>query len=207
MSGAGANGTTSPLVRNNMKQNVFISCGIFKAELEYLAVEKALDMDIVFLDAALHVNFDRLKARLVQALEENPECGSQIKIIYGNCHPEMQRIVDRYSARKIKAINCIEAIVGADEIKQIDKEAKSFFLTAGWVNNWENIFAAGTADFNFDFRTLFGDYKRIILFDAKVIPIDEGKVEQFSKFTGLPVERRQISLDRLLKLIKNINTT
>lgn len=184
-----------------MKRIVFVSCAIFKAELEYLVREKALDVDILFLDAALHVNFDRLKARLIQALEESTESGSAIKVIYGNCHPEMLKITERYGARKIEAVNCIEAMVGREEIRKINKEAKSFFLTAGWINNWENIFAAGRADFNFDFSSMFSDYKRVIVFDAGVIPIDENKVEQFSKFTRLPVERRQITLNHLLDLI------
>lgn len=184
-----------------MKRIVFISCAIFKAELEYLVREKALDVDILFLDASLHVNFDRLQARLIRALEESKGSASAIKVIYGNCHPEILQIVDRYGAQKIKAVNCIEAMVGADETRQLNREAKSFFLTVGWVSNWENIFHAGTADFNFDFRSMFGDYKRIVLFDAGIIPIDESKVEQFSKFTKLPVVRRSISLDRLLNLI------
>ncbi|HSB33400.1 MAG TPA: DUF1638 domain-containing protein, partial [Nitrospirota bacterium] len=74
-------------------------------------------------------------------------------------------------------------------------------LTAGWVNNWEGMFALGRADFNFDFSTMFSKYKRVMVFDTGVIPIDEEKVEQFSRFTHLPVERRRISLDHLLELI------
>ena len=172
-----------------MKAPLIISCGIFKAELEYLAGQGAIEGNILFLDSALHVNFDRLKEKLVQALEESKEHGREIKVLYGNCHPEMGRIMERYGARKIEALNCVEAIVGREEIKKINAEGKSFYLTAGWINNWETIFAAGKADFNFDFSSLFKDYKRVIVFDAGVIPIDEGKVEQFSRFAGLPVER------------------
>jgi hypothetical protein len=172
--------------------------------LEYLAREKGLDADVLFLDAALHVNFDRLKERLVRALEENKKQGSRIKVLYGNCHPEMRKIIESYGAKKIDAINCIEAIVGSEELRKINAEGKSFFLTAGWINNWENIFAAGRADLNIDFRSMFTDYKRVIVFDAGVIPIDESKVDQFSRFTGLPVERRQISLSNLFELLMSV---
>jgi hypothetical protein len=51
---------------------------------------------------------------------------------------------------------------------------------------------------------MFGGYKRIIVLDTGIIPIDEEKVDRFSKFTNLPVKRQHISLDYLLNLIKNI---
>jgi len=183
------------------KSVIFISCGIFKEELQYLIREKGLDWDIHFLDAALHVNFDKLKSRLIDALEKNRNTATEIKVIYGHCHPEIREILDRYNARKIEAGNCLEAMVGRPEIERLNSEGTSFFLTAGWVNNWESMFTLGKEDFDFDFKSMFLHYKRIILFDTGTIPIDEEKVEKFSKFTGLPVERRPITLDRLFDLI------
>ncbi|MGD0884636.1 MAG: DUF1638 domain-containing protein [Thermodesulfovibrionales bacterium] len=183
---------------------VCISCGIFRDELEYLVKEKGLDWDIVFLGAALHVNFDKLKARLIEALEKNRKPGTDLRVVYGSCHPEMSEILDRYGAKKIKAANCLEAMAGPNEIKRLNAEAKTFFLSAGWANNWEEMFAQGREDFDFDFKSMFGSYKRIIVFDMGVIPIDEEKVAKFSQFTGLPVERRQITLDHLLRLINSI---
>jgi hypothetical protein len=172
--------------------------------LEYLVREKALDLKVLFLDAALHVNFDRLKERLTQALEGQRKEGMELKVLYGHCHPEIMEIVDRYGAKKIDAGNCLEAIVGREEIRRLDAEAKTFFLTAGWVNNWESMFALGKEDFNFDFSSMFGPYKRVIVFDTGVIAIDENKVEQFSKLANLPVERRRITLDHLVDLISGL---
>ncbi len=186
------------------KSTVFISCGIFRAELEHLAKEGLFGSNVTFLDAALHVNFDRLHDRLAAALEQARASGAELKIIYGHCHPDMTELLDQYGARKIKAGNCIEAIVGREEIAKLDAEAKTFFLTAGWINNYENIFAAGEEDFGFDFSSMFSDYKRIVVFDTGVIPIDEEKVQKFSLFTGLPVERVRITLDRFLELVRNI---
>ncbi len=186
------------------KSVIFISCGIFREELEYLAKEKRLARNIFFLDAALHVNFDKLKAKLIEALEENRRPGMELRVVYGSCHPEMSQILDRYGAKKIKAGNCLEALAGHEEIKKLDREAKTFFLSAGWVNNWEEMFALGKEDFDFDFKSMFSSYKRIVVFDTGVIPIDEDKVAKFSEFTGLPVERRRITLDHLLNLIKSI---
>jgi len=188
----------------NNKNTIFISCGIFQEELRHLSQEGLFSGQVIFLDAALHVNFDKLKTRLEQALEEAKETGAELRVIYGHCHPDMTDILERFGAKKLAAGNCIEALVGKEELARIDAEAKTFFLTAGWVNNYEKIFSAGREDFGFDFSSMFGQYKRIVVFDAGNIPIDEEKVEKFRKFTGLPVERKAVTLKRLMDLIEEI---
>src|ERR1700690_1257562 len=177
------------------KAVIFISCGIFREELEYLVKEKGLDWEILFLDAALHVNFDRLKEKLLQALEENHKKGKESHVIYGHCHPKIQELLDFYGAKRISAGNCLEAMVGTEEVERLNAEAITFFLSAGWANNWESMFALGKKDFGFDFKSMFTYYKRIIVFDTGVVPIDENKVRLFSDFTGLPIERKVITLD------------
>lgn len=186
------------------RPNIFISCGIFREELEYLIEKKKLGRNVVFLDAVLHVNFDKLKAKLVNALEENSKNKIELKVLYGYCHPEIGEIMERYGAKRIGASNCLEAMIGAEEMQRLDSEAKTFFLSAGWVNHWEEMFIQGARDFNLDFKSMFGSFKRIVVFDTGIIPIDEGKVKKFSEFTKLPVERKKITLDYLLRLIKNI---
>ena len=183
---------------------LFISCGIFREEIEYLIREKKFPHRVIFLDAALHVNFDRLKASLVDALDKHRAEGAAIKVLYGHCHPEIMDILERYGAKKLKAGNCLEAFVGHEEVVRLNKEATSFFLSAGWINNWEKIFAAGKRDFDFDFRSMFKQYKRILVFDTGAIPLDEEKVQRFSEFTGLPVERMCITLDHFLGLLKSL---
>ena len=183
---------------------LFISCGIFKEEIEYLIRENKFPHRVVFLDAALHVNFDKLKESLVNALEKNRKEGVAIKVLYGHCHPDIMDILERYGAKKLGAGNCLEAFVGHEEVARLNNEAISFFLSAGWINNWEKMFEAGKKDFDFNFRSMFEHYKRILVFDTGVIPLDEIKVQRFSVFTGLPVERMSITLDHFLDLIKNL---
>lgn len=186
------------------KSIIFISCGIFKEELEYIVREKGLDWEIVFQDAALHVNFDKLKEKLVLSLEEASRKGMEIRVIYGYCHPVMQDLLDRYGAKRIPAANCLEAMVGAEELRRLDSEAVTFFLSAGWANNWENMFALGKKDFGFEFKSMFDRYRRIIVFDTGVISVNEDKVKLFSDFTGLPVERKIITLDHFFNLVNAI---
>jgi hypothetical protein len=116
----------------------------------------------------------------------------------------MDQILERYGAKKIAAGNCLEAMVGPEEMRRLNAEAKTFFLSAGWVNNWERMFEMGKEDFNFDFKSMFGQYQRIMVFDTGIIPVDEEKIRKFSEFTGLPVVRKTMTLDYFLGLIKNI---
>lgn len=186
------------------KSVLFISCGIFKDELEYLFREKKLDGEIVFLDAALHVNFDRLKEKLVGALQEHRGSTDNLKVVYGSCHPEMQEIMESYNAKKIQAGNCLEAMLGTEELKRLSSGPKTFFLSAGWINHWEDMFVQGEKDFGFDFETMFASYQRIVVLDTGIIPLDEEKMRKFSEFTRLPIERKAITLDYFLKLVQSI---
>ena len=183
---------------------LFISCGIFREELRLLARQGRFAGEVVFLDAALHVHFDRLRARLEQALEEGRRTGARLRVLYGHCHPEMTEILERYGAKKLAAGNCLEAFVGPGEIARLNAEATSFFLSAGWVNAWERMFEAGKADFDFNSRTMFEHYRRIVVFDTGLIPLNEEKIQGFSALTGLPVERRTITLDHFLGLVAGI---
>lgn len=186
------------------KAPLFISCGIFKEELTYLLKERGLEGEVVFLDAALHVNFDRLKTKLEETLAEHRPRTDELKVVYGYCHPEMGEIIEKHGAQKIEAGNCLEALVGKEELERLSAEKKTFFLSAGWINNWVGIFTAGQEDFGYDFRSMFAAHERIIVLDSGVIPLDEEKIRMFSDYTGLPVERKAITLDRLLAVIKNI---
>ncbi len=186
------------------KQTILISCGIFEEELKYLIRTQGLEGKVVFLDAALHVNFDRLETQLKEALERTRNSDAEVKVLYGHCHPHIMEILAPYGARKMAAGNCLEAMIGAKEMKRLNQEGTAFFLSAGWVNHWERMFELGKKDFGFDFTTLFTSYKRIIVLDTGIIPLDEEKIQRFSAFTHLPVERKRISLDPLLHLIQDI---
>jgi hypothetical protein len=83
-------------------------------------------------------------------------------VLYGHCHPDIIEILEHYNAKKIKAGNCLEAMVGPDEIKRLNQEGKAFFLSVGWVNNWEKMFALGKESFDFDIKPMFDGYRRII---------------------------------------------
>ncbi len=184
--------------------DVIISCGMLEAELEYLLRKHGKDVTPRYLDPALHVNFDKLKAELTGALEEACQEGSRTKVIYGYCHPEMAEILEPYCATRIGAANCLEALLGAPEMARLEAGGKVIYLTAGWLREWKRMVAAGAEDLGLDFRNMFGDYRAVLVLDTGISPINEAAVEEFSAYANLPVERMDVSLDNLWERVREL---
>jgi hypothetical protein len=184
--------------------DAIISCGMLEDELEYLLRKHGNDTAPLYLDPALHVNFDKLKAALTRALEEAHQAGRQTKVIYGYCHPEMAEILEPYCATRIGAANCLEALLGAAEMARIEAGGKVIYLTAGWLREWKRMVAAGAEDLGLDSRNMFGDYRAVLVLDTGVSPIDEVEVEEFSAYANLPVERVDVSLDNLWERVREL---
>ncbi|MFZ5633783.1 MAG: DUF1638 domain-containing protein [Bacillota bacterium] len=175
-----------------------LCCGILRQEMENLTQEK--DIEIDYLDAALHVDFDKLAGSLTCAL--NNMAGNHTVVLIGTkCHPDMEKIVAGYGGRLIQAGNCIEMLLG-DKMAGLDAEAKTFYLTGGWLENWRKIFIEGLKWDEVDARQNFGFYDRILLLDAGLAPIDEEKIIEFYDYTGVPVEIMPIDLNNLRGLVE-----
>lgn len=181
-----------------------ISCGMLEAEIEHLLKKHAKEVPVRYLDPALHVNFDKLKAGLTQALEENRQEGSEARVIYGYCHPEMEEILTPYCATRISAANCLEALLGAAQMAHMEAEGKLIYMTAGWLHEWKRMVAAGAEDLGLDFRNMFGDYRAILVLDTGIAPIDDADVAEFSAYANLPVERMEVTLDHLWARIREL---
>lgn len=184
--------------------DTIISCGMLEAELEYLLRTHGKNIAPRYLDPALHVNFDKLKAELTRVLQDTREAGSRTKVIYGYCHPEMAEILEPYGATRIGAANCLEALLGAPEMARLEAGGKVMYLTAGWLREWKRLVAAGAEDLGLDFRNMFGDYRAVLILDTGVTPIDEAAVEEFSAYANLPVERLEVSLDHLWERVREL---
>ncbi|HHW42402.1 MAG TPA: DUF1638 domain-containing protein [Desulfotomaculum sp.] len=179
-----------------------ICCAILRPELEHLFAELAADsgeddLPRFYLEPALHVDLDKLKQALASALSATAGEGKRPLIVYGRlCHPEIESLVGEYGAKISPAVNCIELLLGED-MAAIEKEAKTFYLTPGWLENWKQIFVEGLGWDSIDARQNFGMYDRILLLDTGVTPLDEEKILEFFDYTQVPVEIRQVDLENL----------
>lgn len=185
-----------------------ICCGILRREVEQVFVKHAAgeycDVKRIYLEPALHVDLNKLKEILSSALANVAKEGSSPKLIYGRmCHPEMEFLAGKYGAAVAPSCNCIEMLLGED-MARIDAEARTFYLTPGWLENWKEIFIKGLGWDSVDARQNFGGYERILLLDTGVMPLEEERILEFFDYTQVPVEIRQVGLDNLFRVLKNL---
>lgn len=161
---------------------------------------KNQDVEIRYLDAALHVDLKKLLSSVTSAIESYDD-KEHLTLIFGTgCHPEMEDVVARNGCRCIQSRNCIEMLLG-DKMAEMDKEARTFYLTPGWLANWRQIFVEGLKWDKVDARQNFGFYERIVLLDTGLAPIEDEKILEFFDFAEVPIDIVAIDTDNLCKLL------
>jgi len=121
-------------------------------------------------------------------------------LIYGECHPDIDRIAERYGSKRIPTRNCISALLG-ERKKQLDKQGNYFYITSGWLKNWKKIFIDGLKWDEVDARQNFGFYDKILMLDSRVRDITDEEILEFFTFTQKEIETLNISLDNFKNLI------
>lgn len=186
-----------------------ISCGILRKEIEKLVEEKSLDVEPIFLDAGLHVDYAKLKKELTSAIEECSKKKSKgIVVVYGDlCHPRIKKIVEKYNnSVKVDALNCIDCLLGGHgRLLLIDPNNDHFYLSPGWMpsNLEKNVHFRKVFDWGQEgIKNLFRDLKGVILIDSLGNLDDfKGDIEEFSSQTGLPVKDKKTVGVRELKAL------
>lgn len=180
------------------KPKQFLCCAILKDEIEHIL--QAENVEIRYLDAALHVDLKKLLSSVTDAIQAY-EDKDKLTLLFGTgCHPEMENLVAQNGCRVAQARNCIELLLG-DKMAEMDKEARTFYLTAGWLNNWRQIFEEGLKWDKVDARQNFGFYERIVLLDTGLVPLDDEKILEFFDFAEVPIETVLIDLENLRKFL------
>jgi len=183
-------------------KKVLIGCSILEKEIEQVLKEMDLENEVVFIDAALHVDIDRLEVALRGKLEETSEIGKPIILVGNKCHPDIELIAKEYDGQIIPRANCLEMLLG-DKMKELNKDAKIFYTTSAWLAKWKEIFTGGLGWDEIDGRQNFGYYDKILLLDWGT-PIDDLDVLEFYDFTQVPIEIYPITLENLKQEITRL---
>lgn len=175
-----------------------LCCGILRQELDHLMQDH--NVEVNYIDAALHVDLDKLAGAVTNTL--NDMGGENILLVIGTqCHPDLEKMAAGLGGSVIQARNCIEMLLG-EKMAQLDAETRTFYLTSGWLENWREIFVEGLKWDGVDARQNFGYYDRIVLLDTGAASIDEEKILEFYDYAQVPVETMPIELDHFRKLLK-----
>ncbi|AFQ43401.1 DUF1638 domain-containing protein [Desulfosporosinus meridiei] len=177
-----------------------VACGIFQLELERVLeeirtkCESDAEFKVIYTAPALHVDFDKLKDGITQALDNNtPE--EKVVLFFGSmCHPEMNEFIEEYNVVKLEPKNCIELILGKERQNELEKSDKIFYITQGWLQNWREIFSQGQGWDEIDARQNFGFYDKILLLDTGVSEFNDEDILDFFEYTQVPIEIENIDL-------------
>lgn len=180
-----------------------IACKIFEHELKHVLPPNE-DINIHWIDAALHADPDRMKIELGNAIKASGNNQkTDICFLFGNgCHPDMCEIAQCCGAQLPMVKNCIQAIIGPDRTKQLE-ENRTMVITPGWLTAWPGIMTGLGWD-EVDVRTNLGRYDRILLLDPGLVPIGDEEILEFYDLVQVPVEIEPVELSYFSDLIGHV---
>lgn len=180
-----------------------IACEIFKHELAQVLVPRN-EIDIYWLDAALHADAKRMKIELEGAIAKvMGTAHGGIHLLFGNgCHPDLCNIAEGCGARVPGVNNCIQAIIGPDETKRLEAN-RTMVVTPAWITAWPSIMAGLGWD-EVDVRINMGRYDRIVLLDSGVVPITDEIILSFYDLVQVPIELEQVNLEYFRNLVSKV---
>ncbi len=183
-------------------RTICIACAIFRSELEALRERHDFNLPTRYLASMLHLEPEKLEQKLETLLQNTQTDGSQVLLLYGDCHPYMHEQTQRAGVSRIHGLNCPEILLGREQYRILRKEGV-FFLMPEWTIRWKDIFqnelglnTEVARDFMQDLHT------RLLYLDTGTIPIPTDHLEAVSEFTGLPWDILPVSTGPLLEAIR-----
>lgn len=178
-----------------------VACGIFQPELEKVLTqireESTLDeaVSITYVTPALHVDYHKLKQGITGALDQVDRAEQKTVLLFGAmCHPELDAFTEKYPVVRLLPGNCIELILSKERQREIENSARVFYLTPGWLQNWQKIFKEGQGWDEIDARQNFGFYDKILLLDTGVSQFSDEDLLEFFEYTQVPIEIEPVDL-------------
>ena len=183
------------------KKITAVACSIFQKEIEILQKENKLDIPIVYLDSMQHMVPEKLRANMKKAVDELIRQGRKVVLIYGECHAFMNDYIDDPKIARVAGMNCIEILLGRESYRALRKEG-AFFLIPEWAVRWQTIFQKelGLSDENAK-EFMKEMHTKLICIDTGAVPVPSGIIDQISRYTGLSVEIKPVTLDHFLNVI------
>lgn len=177
-----------------------ICCGIIIKEVKSILKEIGFNENVTFFDSGLH-DFERLERGLIELIIKKKEINNKpiVVIIGQTCHPDMNSMLNQHSVIGVNVANCFEALLGSKK-KRLDEESKNYYITSGWLENWEEIMKY-TGWTEVDARMNIGFCDRVILIDTGLSKITDEDILKLFDFIQIPIEIIKTNLDNLKKLI------
>jgi hypothetical protein len=183
------------------KSKVIIACKVFYDEMQQCLPPDA-DVEIIWIDAALHADLDRLEQALKSALSAAGAPETEVRLFLGvGCHPDMLQLTKEYGAGISPVKNCLEAFLGPKH-QELEKDG-TMIMTPGWIRAWPGIMAALGWD-AVDVRINLGRYNRILLLDPGINPLTDEEILAFFDLTQVPVDLELLELQHFRQVLAEL---
>ncbi|GAM10798.1 hypothetical protein OR1_03095 [Geobacter sp. OR-1] len=175
---------------------LLLGCGILKKEVDFLIARNNWPMETLFLDSALHVDFDSLAKALTSSLARHRE--EDVIVLYGTCHPLMEQMLAKAGTFRTCGQNCCEMLLGNDLFSS-ELANGAYFLLEDWARRWDQIL---TKTFNTKNLELIsdifqGDRKYLLGIRTPCSGDFTAEAEAAGQTVGMPLHWLDVSLDHL----------
>lgn len=178
-----------------------VGCGILRKEVNRLIEKNHWNLQTHFLDSALHNYLNRLSLELNQALTERENRGEKTLVLYGGCHPLMDKYLQEHHTCRTRGQNCIVMLLGYEGFMQ-ELEKGAYFLLEDWALTWEPMITACFGNNVSVVREIFHSAHKYIL--ALRTPCNDdftAAAETAAQFVDLPLQWMDVNLDHLEQVI------
>ncbi|MBI9105074.1 MAG: DUF1638 domain-containing protein [Spirochaetales bacterium] len=179
-----------------------VGCGILAEEIRFLIKKNSWNVDPHFLHSSLHVDFKKLEVALTSSFEKLGE--GPKTVVYGACHPLMDRIVEDGNAHRSKGQNCVELLLGREIFDDYLFQG-AFFLLEDWAEKWEEVMAKAFGSNPEIIREILGNEHKFLLCIRTPCSKDFTRhAERISLYANLPLRWHDADLSHLELILENM---
>ena len=170
---------------------VIIACKVFADELLHVLKGKE-DVEIIWLDAALHADLPRLEHELTEVLAATGTNQEEVRLFMGvGCHPDIVKLARKFGVPFSTVKNCLEAFLGS-KVEEMEQD-RTMLMTPGWIRAWPGIMTSLGWD-EVDVRINLGRYNRILLLEPGINPLNDVEILAFFDLVQVPIEVEPLDL-------------
>jgi hypothetical protein len=186
---------------------LWLSCGVLRAELEELQRRGDLAGELRFLDSMLHMDPQRMETTLTAVLEQRGQEAGPLVLVYGDCCPRMLDLARRFRAGRVNAINCAQLVVGRARYRELMR-GQAFLLLPEWALRWREVMETELGLSPDVARELMRENRReLVYLDTGLASVPQAALEDAADYTGLPCRVEPVSLDHLLAMLLEAEST
>ena len=178
-----------------------VGCGILRKEVLYLAQKNRWALTPRFASSSLHVDYDKLEHALTGMLKDAPP---KTVVLYGTCHPLIDRFIAPRDARRVDAQNCIEMLLGKEAFTRELKNG-AFFLLEEWALRWHHIVDGVFGRSGDDTKEILHTaHDHFLCLRTPCSSDFSAAAQALSAELEMPLEWRDVPLDNLERLMRDV---